>query len=663
MSLRVIDPNSTQKKKEEESTNAPLNPTVSGGAGSTASTSQAPTSQNQRPVNAAAPSSGSFTDLSKYKQAASTAGDRLSQGINRTISTNLNKGESSLNTAKKDFQSNVDKGSGYAATDEGRRQAIANVAGYTSSQSGLVPVPTNNLNQQTPQINNEFGEKDFSDVINKKYSGITSANQLESYAKAKQDASNVSNYNKLVEDRNKASDLMGRTFANRGDAYTQGMASLDSYLYNKSGAAGNVKAGQPFQNAANFQNTVSDTEKGMSGYVTDRTKQIEDMRNAARSEFSNVANQRTGQVEDRLNNVRNNWDNLTNMLRSNFIDPKTGEVLKTGAELDPLSMALMGVGSGSQLFNMLNDRSSLNNFIKSKDFERDRLIGSGEQQNLARLEALSRLANSPGMEYNNKYYDASRAGTLTASDALDRENITNKLNETMGKFKDDANKDVTTQGYANDRYRSGHKTREIHRYASATGSLDDVLSKAGYNYQQNLANPNISSSDIATVAQALNEYQKTGDTEKFNAMIGTDLKNSILPALTGGASLLLPGSSVPGKEIGREVWNTGTNFVNDLGNKLGILGDISGLDALGSAMGSLGRMFGSDKGSKIANAEALAQQRANQNLQTTLTKQLQDSGFYNTIKAGDLKDEKVKSKQQALIDLLSRLDSTNRGNY
>jgi hypothetical protein len=620
MSLRVIDPNSTQKKKEEESTNAPLNPTVSGGAGSTASTSQAPTSQNQRPVNAAAPSSGSFTDLSKYKQAASTAGDRLSQGINRTISTNLNKGESSLNTAKKDFQSNVDKGSGYAATDEGRRQAIANVAGYTSSQSGLVPVPTNNLNQQTPQINNEFGEKDFSDVINKKYGGITSANQLESYAKAKQDASNVSNYNKLVEDRNKATDLMGRTFANRGDAYTQGMASLDSYLYNKSGAAGNVKAGQPFQNAANFQNTVSDTEKGMSGYVTDRTKQIEDMRNAARSEFSNVANQRTGQVEDRLNNVRNNWDNLTNMLRSNFIDPKTGETIKGDVEVDPLTARMLQMRGGSQLFNLTKDRASLNDFIKSREFERDRLIGSGEQQNLARLEALSRLAKSPGMEYTNKYYDASRAGTLSARDSVDQENVRRSLENAMLGFQENALKDQTGTGVDTSYYkRLGQKNKWFNTHASGSGNLASSLDKSGYKYEVPTYDENFIGNDA--------------DYENYKYDLNAPNMSFDLPSKT--------------KQIVDDLRKFTNSIFTNPGNIVSTL---------------LGDEY--DRNSRINESQARSNAAAATDLVNKLKNQLQTEGFYNNAMTVDpAKNEDAKRRYEALKNMLASLDDTNVGNY
>jgi hypothetical protein len=142
-----------------------------------------------------------------------------------------------------------------------------------------------------------------------------------------------------------------------------------------------------------------------------------------------------------------------------------------------------------------------------------------------------------------------------------------------------------------------------------------------------------------------------------------DKKDPILGAMDSDLKSLFDIGSWTGKDTLREGWNQGANLVNDIGNKLGVIGDFTGIDALGNVLQDVGKWFGSDKGAKAANAEALAQQRANQNLQTTLTKQLQDSGFYNTIKAGDLKDEKVKSKQQALIDLLSRLDSTNRGNY
>jgi hypothetical protein len=831
MSLRVIDPNSTQKKKEEESASTiqPLSVSQGGAATPISGGTQ---QQQQQVAPQQAPSSGSFTDLSKYKQAAQNAGNRIAEGVQSKFQTKNRQGESALKATSKQFTTAMDTSSGYAATEEGRAGAVSNVGQYTAGQAGYnqpttttttTATPTTTPTTQTkrqqttpwtesnklksqlgdkydsfikgyndinsrmhtrdmmynkdfgysgssshlgalsdlykqygvsfdknsyidevdstpttnppspvsnqPLQNNNFTETDFKDVINSQYTGVRSANEVDAYQQALARSQAIKDYAKLINDPNRSGDLLRSTFG-QDQQYSEGMNKLDSYLYGKSGAASNIKASEQFKNAQNFDQRLEQTGTELSALAKARAEAIDKMRGDARQAFTDVATGRTQQIEDRLDDVRSEWDSLTNMLRDEFYepgesqsgagqqayddannqyqnytneisdleaklkDPKwmsfplpggvgllpsrkrkeaearlaelkllkqqaydamagvtgTGRKLKTdGAELSPLAMALLGVGQNTQLFNSIKDEESLNNLIKSREYERDRLIGKGEQANLARLEALSKLANSPGMEYTNKYFDAKRAGTLTASDSLDRENVANKLNEAMAQFKTDANKDVTAQGYANDRYkRVGRKSGEIHRYASATGSLDDVLNKAGYNYQQNLADPNISNSDIAEMVNLYNQYDK---------------KDPILGAMKSDWESLTDLGSWTGKDTLREGWYQGANLINDIGNKLGVIGDFTGLDALGNVLQDVGKLFGSDKGAKAANAEALAQQRANENLQAALTKQLQDSGFYNTIKAGDLNDQKIRSRQQALIDLLARLDSTNRGSY
>ena len=451
-----------------------------------------------------------------------------------------------------------------------------------------------------------------------------------------------------------------------------------------------------------------DARQAFSDVATGRTQQIEDrlddvrtewdsLTNTLRDEFYEPGESQSGagqQAYDDANNQYQNYTNEISDLEAKLKDPKwesfrflggdrrfssrtrkeaearlaelkplkqqaydamagvtgTGRKLKTdGAELSPLAMALLGVGQNTQLFNSIKDEESLNNLIKSREYERDRLIGKGEQANLARLEALSKLANTPGMEYTNKYFDAKRAGTLTASDALDRENVANKLNEVMDQFRTDSQKDVTTTGWGHDRYkRFGRKSGDIWRHASATGSLDDALSKAGYKYQQNLADPNISNSDIAEMVNLNNQYDK---------------KDPILGAMKSDWESITDLGSVTGKDTLREGWYQGANLINDVGNKLGILGDLTGLDAVGSVLQDVGKMFGSDKGAKAEAAQQRAQEMANKNLVNELNKQLQNSGYYNTIKQGDINDSKIKARQQALIDLLLKLDSTNRGSY
>lgn len=748
MSTRIIDPNDPNKKKSTDETapaSQPLSVTQGGTGGGTATTTTGQPQQSQQQQQA--PSSGSFTDLGKYKQAAQNAGNRIAEGVQSKFATKTRQGESALKDTSRQFTQAMDTSSGYAATEEGRAGAITNVGNYTAGQAGYQQPPTSPVNNANPN----FTQNDFADVVNRQYTGVRRADEVDAYQQAVSRSQAIKDYAKLINDPNRNADLLRNTFG-QDQQYSQGMNRLDSYLYNKSGAASNIKASDQFKNAQNFDQRIDQTKTELSGLAKARAEAIDKMRNDARQAFTDVAQGRTKQIEDRLDNVKSEWDSLTNMLRDEFYEPGTagqpgndlyregreiitrefepdtlsrmsgqqaydyankhyqtytneisdleaklkdprwgispgrlnmfkqrkdaearlaqvktlkqqaydamagvtgtGRKLKTdGAELSPLAMALLGVGQNTQLFHTIKDEESLNNLIKSREYERDRLIGKGEQANLARLEALSKLASAPGtnMDYTNKYFDAKRAGTLTASDSLDRENVANKLNEAMEQFRTDSEKDITTTGWGHDRFkRPGRKSGDIWRYASATGSLDDVLNKAGYKYQQNLADPNISNSDIAEMVNLFNQYDK---------------KDPILSAMKSDWESITDLGSWTGKDTLREGWYQGANFINDLGNKLGILGDLSGLDALGSVLQDFGRAFGSDKGAKAEAAQQRAQEMANKNLVNELNKQLQNSGFYNTIKQGDVNDSKIKARQQALIDLLLKLDSTNRGSY
>ena len=741
MSTRIIDPNSINKRKSQDEAapaSQPLSTTQGGAGGGTATSmpGQQPPQQQQ------APSSGSFTDLSKYKQAAQNAGNRIAEGVQSKFATKNRQGESALKDTSRQFTQSMDTSSGYAATEEGRAGAISNVSSYTAGQANYQqpPVsPINPLNPNMPQRgvapsqraqtttpSPEFTENDFADVINRQYTGVRRADEVDAYQQALARSQAIKNYSKLINDPNRNNELLRNTFG-QDQQYGEGMNKLDAYLYGKSGAASNIKASEQFKNAQNFDQRINQTSTELSNLAKTRSEAIDKMRGDARQAFSDVAQGRTQQIDNRLDAVRSEWDSLTNTLRDEFYEPGesqsgagqqaydeannqyqnytneiadleaklknpfygtsrfgftsrdaerrnaearlaevktlkqqaydamagvtgTGRKLKTdGAELSPLAMALLGTGENAQLFNLIKDEESLNNLIKSREYERDRLIGKGEQANLARLEALSKLANTPGMEYINKYFDAKRAGTLTASDALDRENVANKLNEAMEQFRTDSQKDITTTGWGHDRYkRFGRKSGDIWRHASATGSLDDALSKAGYKYQQNLADPNISNSDIAEMVSLYNQYDK---------------KDPILSAMKSDWENITDLGSWTGKDTLREGWYQGANLINDVGNKLGILGDLTGLDAVGSVLQDVGKMFGSDKGAKAEAAQRRAQEMANKNLVNELNKQLQNSGYYNTIKQGDINDSKIKARQQALIDLLLKLDSTNRGSY
>jgi hypothetical protein len=340
MSTRIIDPNSINRKKSTDETapaSQPLSTTQGGAGGGTATTTTGQPQQSQQQQQA--PSSGSFTDLGKYKQAAQNAGNRIAEGVQSKFATKTRQADIGLKNTSDEFKSSMDRSSGYAATAEGRAGAVANVGSYTAGQAGYQQPPTsptNNANPNMPQrgvapsqrvqptASPEFTEKDFADVINKEYKGIRTADQTAAYENTLNRAKAIKDYAKLLNDPNSTSKFMKETFG-QDQSYNQGMNALDAYLYTKAGAANQLKNNEKVQYAQDFNKRLDQTKADLSASSIERANQIAEMREAARGEFSGVATGRTQQVEDRLDNARKDWNKLTNMVRDSFytVDPKT----------------------------------------------------------------------------------------------------------------------------------------------------------------------------------------------------------------------------------------------------------------------------------------------------------------------------------------------------
>jgi hypothetical protein len=640
MSTRIIDPNNINRKKSTDETapaSQPLSTTQGGAGGGTAT----PTTgqPQQAPQQQQAPSSGSFTDLGKYKQAAQNAGNRIAEGVQSKFATKTRQADIGLKNTSEEFKSSMDRNSGYAATAEGRAGAISNVGSYTAGQAGYQQPPTSPVNNANPNMPQrgvapsqrvqptappEFTEKDFADVVNREYTGIRRADQTAAYENTLNRAKAIKDYAKLLNDPNSTSKFMKETFG-QDQSYNQGMNALDAYLYTKAGAANQLKNNEKVQYAQDFNKRLDQTKADLSASSIERANQIAEMREAARKEFSGVATGRTQQVEDRLDNARKDWNKLTNMVRDSFytVDPKTGQrVIKSGqVGIDPVTQILTGMGPGSQLFNQIKDEESLNKFIKTREFERDRLISNKEQQNLARLEALSRLAKTPGMEYNNKYYDASRAGTLSARDSIDRENVRNLLGQSMQGFEDLAKTAQTASGYGEGEYKRWGKTKTVGRSSTATGNLDQYLSEKGYEYDQpeyNLYNP-------LEVQNAIDNIKDVKSAE--NNVLNQGFYDAIKNAFNFQEQF---------DEVGQKFYDWANHLSFGLVDNKG-------------------------------NAEEIAQKRADKNAQENLLNQLNksitESGFSNIATGADMTKEENKQKMQALIDLYNSLDSTNIGNY
>lgn len=614
-----------QQTPSDSGASAPSQPaTIQAGANTAQQAAgQAQTSQNKSQGGKA--SSGMFTNIQKYAQANQQGGAKIAGAVQQNLQNQAKQGQVKLQNVANQFQQGMDKASGRAATEQGRQQAIQDVRAFTEREAGINP---------EAQLQN-FDENTFRDVLNTNYSGIESIRETQSYQDARSQFDKLQRNMAMAQDPNQTQGVLKNVFARPGRQYTAGAANLDALLYNTSDSANQIKQSGAFKDLAKTsQNAMSEAELAASGLLGQRKEALDVLRNKAQETFSDVARTRSGDIENRLTGVETDWDSMANYFKDRLAG-QSGEIGLSDEEA-----RILGIGTGDQFFNLTN-QDNIDKLIRSREFDRNKLISKDEQQNLARLQALSNLANLQGDRAFKTDYLAENAGQMTALDALDTENIRNQLNSAMTQFQNRAQKDFTGTGVGYDRYKSWGRSKDITEHRSATGSLDDILRDAGYQYKQ-AGEGNTADLDFLKSIANRNEAPKqlTGRVEDY--LMGNSSIDLIRdPGLykLGGSVLDSVGSIISGVDP--------TEKILDLVG----LGDLS----VGNLTQSFGRWFGSDKDRKRAGAAARAQQMANQNLSNLLTKELQDTGFYNraTISEAD------ETRKQALRNMLDKLDKTN----
>lgn len=611
----------------ESGASAPSQPaTIQAGANTAAQAAgQAQTSPNKTQSGKA--SSGMFTNIQKYTQANQGGGARIAGAVQQNLKKQSQVGQTKLANVQKQFQTGMDKASGRAATAAGREKALQDVTAYTQQQAGMTPE-----NELT-----NFDEETFKDILNKQYSGIQSIRETQGYQDAKSEYDKLQNRLGMAQDPNQTQSLLKNVFGRTARPYTSGASSLDTLFYNTSDQANKMKQSQAFQDIIDSSKTaLTDAEVQSGKLLSDRMQAIDKLRTGAQQAFSDVAQQRSGDIEGRLDTVEADWDTMRDYFRD-VLRGQTGDIQLSEAEAKTL-----GLSEADQFFNLTKDEN-IENLIKSREFERDRLISSKEQENLARLQALSNLAGLEG-DYSFKTdYMSDKAGTMSALDALDTENVRNQLNKAMADFRKSAQQDLTGEGWGYDRYKSGFRSKNIKEHRTAKGSLDDILSDAGYQYKQVGSDNKADLDFLKSIADRnYKPTQLTGRVEDYLSgknWIGSD--DPIGDYTKYGGSVIDSAGSII----------SGLDPTEKLLDSVG-LGKLS----LGNLTQSLGRMFGSDKGAKIARARQRAQKIANQDLANKLEAQLRNEGFYNkaSISQEDLRAE-------ALKNMLGKLDLTNIG--
>jgi hypothetical protein len=666
----VDDPN---KNQNEANTMQPLSPsggqpqgdaggapqggdsTAGMGQGQAAGGSTAPQTAPS-PTQAQKPSSGMFTNIRSYLQANQDGGSRVAGAVQGNIQNQAQQGQARLGTVASEFQQKMDQASGRAATEEGRQQAIQDVTAFAQREGGV---------DLQAQMTEGFGEQDFTNILNKQYQGIERADQTQSFADAQKFYDRLQRSIAAAQDPTQTGSVLKDAFG-RQAPYTRGMSNLDSLFYDASDEARAIRSGEEFQGMLDVpQESMSGLRDQTQEMLNARRQAIQDMVNQAQTGFSDVATGRAAAIEDRLTGVEQNWDNISNYFRDR-LRGQTGNIGLTEDEA-----RILGITTGDQFFNLTGDEH-IDNLIRSREFDRQRLISQDEQGNLARLQALSEMAGLQGDRAFSTDYGADLAGSMTALDALDTENVREQLNQAMGDFRNLAAQDTTGTGAGHSSYKqfvwnpknAGWRSVGVGAQAQQSARLEDILSQAGYQFQQ--AGQDLQgSTDYLRDLSAAQAPSVTGRLDDYG--IGLDNAN----ILTGDKGILNPSDplgNVAG--LADAVGQTGANLYNQLisnpvqslvspiDNIIGGNFLSSAISAPGTALSKASSMLTGSKSEKArAEAEAnfRAQQAAAQDLQKRLQQTLDTSGFANVARVS----EGDETRRQALLDLLAGLDKTN----
>jgi len=510
--------------------------------------------------------------------------------------------------------------------------------------------------KQASQFGGDVSEQRFKDIINAAYKGPGNLYDIQGYENALANTREADRRLGMLGERGIQGELLDTTFKGKGRDYTGGLRGLDQLLLGTPDKLQQLQ--QTKKDIGSVQGTMSQAENLARVDAKTRTDLINQIRQDARGNVQNVAGARAGQVENRLAGVLENWDKLPQYFRD-AIGKGTGNV-----KLSDVEAAILGVESGEGLYNTIRDLGP-QGVIKTAKADRDALVSKAEQGQLSELQRLAQMnqdygVQGSGLDFRSAFQDANKAGTQTAFDALDSENLRRVLNEAEGGFRESAAKSTASgTGVGHDRYKSGFRSRDVYIRKDLSANVKDVLAKSGYDFNrpmsEQITNPELIKA-LGTVARG----------DELDVSKPTTLMGSIGNSLTGnpaegfgeaGMEMLGLGKITPvalGK-LGLDHFNNVTGIAKDYVPGAKALSAITGVDAVA---GLAGNFFGSGKGNAQRTAAANAQRQAEANLQANLQGILNQQGFTNRLSV-DADDLDVRNRRLALAQTLAGIDPTN----
>jgi hypothetical protein len=155
------------------------------------------------------------------------------------------------------------------------------------------------------------------------------------------------------------------------------------------------------------------------------------------SSYTNTIPKQIDQLKSQVSNI---GTDLVEM--DKFKDFKNYDPTSLNVGLSQLESETLGVQGGEGLYNILKEQG-VDGLIKTAAYDKNKLVSSDEQSQLARLQSMAELAkdygvSGSGVNVINRYGDRDLAGQQNATSALDLDNFKNQLQSAERGFRTDA---------------------------------------------------------------------------------------------------------------------------------------------------------------------------------------------------------------------------------
>lgn len=479
------------------------------------------------------------------------------------------------------------------------------------------------------------GADRFKEVINAKYQGPESLRQSGLYQDAAGKvgtAQTTLNQTKTAAGRE---DMLKDMYSKRGE-YNRGLNKLDSAILNSS-QSGVKNLQDTAQAQGNLGQQLDKAQLASGNLAQNRTNEIRDIRDQAKNTFTEGQKAERAATDARLSQVVQDWDKLPEYFRDIIRKQEGG-----GADLNSVEAGILGVQSGEGLYNAGAD------VIKTAAHDKERLISRDEQARQAALSQLAGLDDSNMLDTNLLYNNADKAGTQSASDALDLAGTRAGLNQAEKGFQDYAeNADLT--GYGVKKNKSNGKRY----YADETANVKDLLSSSGYQFGET-EKANLGNADLLKNLSKVSRSSADQDADVLNSPYQNQDVASQLGSLQSDVGSM--GVNPLLRQMGINTQIDGANLPMDAAT-MGVSNVLrnSGIDIPGITNFNVGSIFGG--GANTAASKNIASAQAKADLQNKVTRALDSQGFDNRVSVQN--NEKTTSRLAALQDLLANMDKTN----